>query len=248
MVQAPEMDQAEAHDHEERARNQRDLVKTRGEAATLGLLVSIYLLLTAFFIVLNSISNQKVSRAGAALESVNNSFDKRFEPPARVIDFLRQPNVIAPNDEFVEEAAGLMASVFSLDAGSFTMGGDSVRVAVPIEMLFDDGSAVTREGLSPFVIQMSELVMASKTGERREVEFVFGNGSSELSSQPLQRQFLAARRAGNLAQSLVGLGLPPNAVSIGVAPGSDKVITVVFRIRDDEAARVSFSDFVGSGS
>lgn len=223
--------------------------RARGsETASLELFVSIYLLLLAFFIVLNNISNQKVSKAGAVMDSVNSSFDKEFAPPARVVDLLRKPEAIAPNDEFIEEAAGELDSVFSLQGGFSTEGGDTIQVDIPLKTLFQGSSPVPREDLSDFIGDLVTLVEAVKPGERREVEFIFGSGADKLSSQPVQKQFLAARRAGALALALEAVGLPSNAIGTGVAAGPTDVITVRFRILADDQAAVTFSDVAGAGT
>lgn len=233
---------------ENRVKARREAQIAAGGMASLEMLVAVYLLLLAFFVVLNSISNQKVAKAGAVMESVNSAFDKKFAPPAQVVDFLRKPDVIAPNDEFVDEIVGLMASVFSLDGGYHTEGGDTVRINIPLETLFSGNSATPRADLSPFVQELTALVLAEQGDQRREVEFVFGSGRNKLSSQPIQSQFMAARRAGNLAQALVALGLPPSSVSTGVGTGPEDVITVQFTVRSAQAVAVSFSDLVGDAS
>lgn len=214
-------------------------------AATLGLFVSIYLLLLGFFVVLNSISNQKVAKAGAVMDSVNSVFDKKFAPRASVVDFLKEPEAIAPNDEFVEEAVGLLASAFALEGGFSTEGGDTLRVELPLEALFERGSMMPRQNLSPFVRDMQAMVMREQAGERREIEFVFGIGRGSLSSRPSQQQLVAMRRAGNLVNFLITKGFPKASISTGIAGGSSDTVIVNFRERQDDASAVTFEELLG---
>lgn len=216
-----------------------------GGTATLELFASIYLLLLGFFVVLNSISNQKVAKAGAVMDSVNSAFDKKFAPRASVVDFLKEPEAIAPNDEFVEEAVGLLTSAFSLEGGYATEGGDTLRVALPLEALFERGSMMPRQNLSPFVRDMQAMILRERAGERREIEFIFGTGQKTLSSRASQQQLVAMRRAGNLVNFLTTKGFPKASISIGIAAGPADTVIVNFRERQEVEAAVTFDQLVG---
>lgn len=218
-----------------------------GGTATLELFVSIYLLLLGFFVVLNSISNQKVAKAGAVMESVNSVFDKKFAPRASVVDFLKEPDAIAPNDEFVDEAVGLLASIFALEGGYSTEGGDTLRVELPLEALFERGGMMPRQNLSPFVRDMQALILRQQPGQRREVEFIFGTGQRALSSRPGQQQLVATRRAGNLVNFLTANGFPRTSVSTGIISGSSEIVIVKFREREESEAAITFEQLVGGG-
>ncbi len=226
---------------------QKDEDKNRGGTATLELFVSIYLLLLGFFVVLNSISNQKVAKAGAVMESVNSVFDKKFAPRASVVDFLKEPDAIAPNDEFVDEAVGLLASVFAMEGGYSTEGGDTLRVELPLEALFERGGMMPRQNLSPFVRDMQALILRRQPGQRREVEFIFGTGQRALSSSPGQQQLVATRRAGNLVNFLTANGFPRNSVSTGITSGSSDTVIVKFREREEAEAAITFEQMLGGG-
>lgn len=216
-----------------------------GGTATLELFASIYLLLLGFFVVLNSISNQKVAKAGAVMDSVNSVFDKKFAPRASVVDFLKEPEAIAPNDEFVEEAVGLLASAFSLEGGYSTEGGDTLRVELPLEALFERGSMMPRQNLSPFVRDMQAMVLRERAGERREIEFILGTGQKTLSSRGGQQQLVAMRRAGNLVNFLTGKGFPKASISTGISAGAADTVVVIFRERQEADAAVTFEQLLG---
>jgi hypothetical protein len=212
--------------------------------ATLELFVSIYLLLLGFFVVLNSISNQKVAKAGAVMESVNSVFDKKFAPRASVVDFLKEPDAIAPNDEFVDEAIGLLASVFAMEGGYSTEGGDTLRVELPLDSLFERGSMMPRQNLSPFVRDMQAMIERQRPGQRREVEFIFGSGQRALSSRNSQQQLVAMRRAGNLVNFLISNGFADASISTGISAGSKDIVVVNFREREEAEAAVTFEQLV----
>lgn len=216
-----------------------------GGTATLELFASIYLLLLGFFVVLNSISNQKVAKAGAVMDSVNSVFDKKFAPRASVVDFFKEPEAIAPNDDFVDEAVGLLTSAFSLEGGYSTEGGDTLRVELPLKALFERGSMMPRQNLSPFVRDMQAMVLRERAGERREIEFIFGTGQKTLSSRGGQQQLVAMRRAGNLVNFLTTKGFPKASISTGIAAAPIATVVVIFRERQEVDAAVTFDQLVG---
>lgn len=222
----------------------RDDHREDASAATLGLFVSIYLLLLGFFVVLNSISNQKVAKAGAVMDSVNSVFDKKFAPRASVVDFFKEPEQIAPNDDFVDEAEGKLSSIFTMEGGYSTEGGDTLRVELPIDALFEPGSMTPRQNLSAFVQEMKKMILSEQAGERREIEFIFGTGQKSLSSRPMQQQLVAMRRAGSLVNFMTTKGFPKASISTGIAAAPRDIVIVNFRERRDDASAVTFEAFL----
>ncbi|MEX1147282.1 MAG: hypothetical protein WEB93_02770 [Sphingomonadales bacterium] len=60
--------------------------RNRGASDSVHIFVSLYLILIAFFMVLDSISHQEVIRAEAVMDSVSDSFRKVHLPRVGVID------------------------------------------------------------------------------------------------------------------------------------------------------------------
>ncbi len=210
--------------------------------SSMGIFVSLYLLLLAFFVVLNSISNQEQSRAGAVMESVNSAFKKQFAPKANFIDLLTKPDAIAPNDEFVDDVRGFLASVLGLEGRFPTDGGNLLQVNLPVSAIFETGTAALRPDRDAFIAQLTDMVLREKPGEHREVEFIFEIGARSLSVTPQPEQTLAVRRASLLADSLILEGFPVAGLSTGIVPGAAETIRVVFRSRVQNAGAVTFKD------
>lgn len=218
----------------------------RGDQS-MGVFVSIYLLLLAFFVVLNSISNQEQAKAGAVIESVNSVFKKEHAAKATVVDLLSNPRVTAPNDEFLGEISGLLVAVLGLDDRYTTRSGDILRVHFPIDMLFAPGSAELEADGAEFFDDMIALLKIRETGVRREIEFIFRAGADSRPPRNGPERALAVRRAGNLARALIAEGLDPLTLSPAVVDGPAGRMTMVFRSRADENAAVTFAHLVEGG-
>src|SRR5690606_15194347 len=83
---------------------------TAGGQSSLQLHISLFLILIAFFMVLNALSNQEVTRRGAVIESVQNAF-RRPLPRAEDLDLLAGRQLDAHMAEFHEALAGIFAAM-----------------------------------------------------------------------------------------------------------------------------------------
>lgn len=207
-----------------------------GQDASINTFVSIYLLLLAFFVVLNAISNQRVAKAGAVLESLNSAFQRQFAPPASVLDIISEPRAVAPTDEFLAEVRGLLASVFDVDANFPTTGGNLLEVEMPVSQLFEPGSVALKPEIETFLERFSELAVGGQPGERREVEFQFSAEPDEVGDN------LRIRRAGRLARLLESRAVPATSIAVALKDGAEGTVTVAFRSLEESRAALTFAE------
>ena len=217
------------------------------EDPSVGIFISLYLILVAFFMVLNSISNQETARAAAVMESVNSTFKKTFQPKADVIDLLATPDAIAPNDEYMDAVRGLLAGVLELEGRFPAPGGNTLTVDIPVTTLFAGGAARVRQDRLAFVEQLIELIQLAPSTERREVAFILGTGVVRSDARQERYRLLAMRRAGSLARSLRARGLADGALTVGLIERASNDVTVIFRTGPVDQMRVTFADGEGAG-
>lgn len=188
--------------------------------------VSLYLILLAFFMVMNSISNQEVARAGVVLESVNQRFKRPFPPVAR-LDLLARERIDAHNAEFYEEVRAIFAGLLGFP-GKFTApGGDVMQAEFPAEVLFPLNEVEVRADQTRFLSALADLLTRAGTGERRQVEFVLTAPDAVLQDErPWQNRDL--RRAATLARELEDRGVPAQAIASGLAIGKSAMIKLRF--------------------
>ncbi|VAX03865.1 hypothetical protein MNBD_ALPHA03-90 [hydrothermal vent metagenome] len=210
-------------------------VKNKKSDDTTGLFVSLYLIVLAFFVVMNSISNQDQNKVDAATESVTRAFKNPFEPEADFIDVAANEEAVTPNDEFHDQILGVFASLVGFDGKYATKGGDTVRVEFNPNDLFMDDSHEFRPNQQPFLKQLSVFLAGGRSSERREINFVISTGKI-LPQGPKYWQDLNILRAGAFVHKLSEMNVAENQMSIGVVKGPKEQVTLTFHNRDIKAS------------
>ncbi len=198
---------------------------------TTGIFVSLYLIVLAFFVVMNSISNQDQNKVNAATESVTRAFKNPFEPEADFVDVSADEEAVTPNDEFHDQILGVFASLVGFEGKFPTRGGNILKVDFNAEILFEDDSSEFRAGQLPFLKQLSTFLAGGRDSEKREIDFVVSSGKN-LPSGPnywLDNNIL---RAGAFIHQLGKMGVAENQMSMGIMKGRDNLITATFYNRE----------------
>ena len=200
-----------------------------GTDSSMGLFVSLYLILLAFFIVLNSISNQQASRAGAVMESVTDTFVRKHPASADTPDPLNETQEPGPKDELLTDIEGMFQTEFALSARYPAEGGTVLEVTIPAAYLFVAGDLEVRSDRHAFLRDLTDVLSKTDGIHRQEVAFLFGSGEGLVSSTLSRQQELAVRRAGSLGRLLRSMGLEGGAYSTGFAPVKEGEIVALFR-------------------
>ncbi|MCH8201741.1 MAG: hypothetical protein IH996_01395 [Proteobacteria bacterium] len=168
---------------------------------TLGILVSLYLILLGFFAVLNSFSEDRVDKAGAVLDSVNQSFKAAKRPGIETVDLLAGGGEGVGERALISELRRLFSNAVTF-AGSFPSGGDtSLKILLPIAEIFDTDERLSAKAQEQF--EALGLLMAAYDNNRRiEVAVFLGIGEKFPSLELTGRPSKALRQAETLSQSL----------------------------------------------
>ncbi|WP_321391670.1 hypothetical protein [Emcibacter sp.] len=209
---------------------------------TTGVFVSLYLIVLAFFMVMNSISNQEENRVAAATESVTRAFKNPFEPDADFIDVTSSADSVTPNDEFYDQIQGVFASLVGFDGKFPSKGGHIISVKFAANDLFERGTAQFRQDQQEFLNQLSSFLKGGRKSEKREIEFLVSTGKA-LPEGPQYWKDVNILRAGAIVAKLEDMGISGNQISIGVARNDDALITVTFYNRERISSRQSLSGF-----
>jgi hypothetical protein len=181
---------------------------------SIGLFVSLYLILLAFFIVMNVISNRETARSVAVVQSLEDAFERPFGPPVRRPGLLPPDRYAQSDSEFFRLAGALISEMPGLVRSYPAEGGNMLVFEMDARAIFFAQSAELSEQATAFFQKISTLIKSAPYGEKREIAFIFGQAKAEGD--------LAYRRANALALSLVGQGIPQSSLAIGLdkkAPG-----------------------------
>ena len=217
-------------------------VETTNPAAASGqALLSLYLLLLAFFILLQSISSFEDERSAQVVEGVNRSFPSFLKSGTVGGDGIAAGGLAVGADASTRLGT-LFQQYFALEPVDQAVRADVYRVDLPVAFLFvGEGDDLSPRGLQ-FFKPFAEILRTPPSGYRFDLEILLGNnGADDLAAARAGLQTPAMLRMGRLAEALIEAGLPPVRVSVGFMPGpSDRIGFFVYQ-RPAGAANVTFA-------
>ena len=197
-----------------------------GSDNTMGLFVALYLILLAFFILLNAVSEQAAVKAEAAMDSVNATFKENKRP--------QNPETIDPsavdvpaNDLVLRQVSRAFLVEMELQGRFSTAGGNVFEVQFPADNMFERGSFRVKSNMTGFLDQLIAAVQNPVDGREQKIALMFGSGLGSVDREMTRAQEVAVRRAGSLARYLRAKGVPDGLYTIGfVSIPEDQVLAV----------------------
>lgn len=202
-----------------------NLKRLFGSEGTMGLFVALYLILLAFFILLNAVSEQALHRADEAMRSVNSTFKESRQPDnTPTID----PSAadIASRDEVLSKIRLAFLAELDIEGRFASRGGNTFEVEFSADSLFQRGSFRVRADMTPFVDQLISVVRSS--AGKQQVAFLFGSGDGPVAREMTRPQEIAVRRAGALARYLQRKGIEDGVFTTGFVAVPEGKIRAVF--------------------
>lgn len=206
------------------------------------LFLSLYLMLFAFFIVLNSYSSIDSTRRDAVVSSVIEAFARVSGPQEG-----RQLRVALGREgqaqQFQDDVTEVFRTIVPLQQIKVIQSGTRLDVDVPAPAFFDGQSVNVRSTL-PMLDRIVATVSSPPDNIRYEL-VILGQVESAAEQGITAAMTAELARVGNIARTLVARGMPPNTVSIGLEHGDAQFIRFVFLAVDQETTS-GFSLLPGS--
>ncbi|MDA1098918.1 MAG: hypothetical protein O2967_08015 [Proteobacteria bacterium] len=206
-------------------------------------LMSLYLLLVAFFILLNSMAKFEESRIEQAMGSVKAEFRNKWAVADTGPSVPSQPGLAPAVDNFHGEVRQIFEETLPFDHVEPARYGNIIRFAVPIDDLFRSDEVAPRPRGQPFLDRLAASLKRARPGLQAEVEMVLGTGTALPGGDNAVGAF-EMRRVSSLAHALRRRGVAATAMRTGLMPGDPGQIAFIFRIHDEARARVTFSELV----
>ncbi|MEM7169547.1 MAG: flagellar motor protein MotB [Pseudomonadota bacterium] len=206
-------------------------------------LLSLKLLLLAFFILLNALSALEAHKAEAVLESVNKAFSGRlvvqsnFSPQEAAAGNLDGARLM------MDEVGQLFESMLPAIYREKTSTGEVLVMELPADSIFKPGKV----GLQPGRGLLLDRFVAALNTERDipiYYEFEFQHGGQGIGQE--ERDLIGAR-AASIAQQFVKRGVNRNVLSSGVAPIDSEKLRFVLRIQDVPYGSLFFQPLAAEG-
>lgn len=203
---------------------------------TLILFLGLFLILLAFFIMLNSLAVVDAEKTATAMDSVSSQFGES-----------RQPNPIGLDPQAMSEAAlsegfhGQVETSFNavLPVAEFLPlpHANALQVMVPANTLFAAGESTIQLRAAILLDRLSEALSGAGAGESFEVETFF-----ELAAEAsADARDLTRRRAATFARELVDRGVDPRRVTAGIEAGEEQKVRMFFIARQGDPQKITFA-------
>lgn len=209
-------------------------------------MLSLYLLVLAFFILLNALSKLEEDRTRVVLASVNAAFDGQVEA---LVSIKPDSAALGP----LEDAAALMADLNrlfdqTLPAVRTEVAADRpvMRFELAAEALFRSGRVELRAGRELLLNRLAQALLSDRNSTLYfELELLHGvpaNGVRTVADAG--DRSLEVRRMGHLVSELQARELPAGRLSVGLVPGHPGSVQLVVRIFQEAPPPVDFADQV----
>lgn len=201
--------------------------------------LSLFLILLAFFILLNALATVEEKKARKALTSVAATFRSVVDADSRAQILIADLGPTPEAEDVLEVLERLWVTSIPIAKVDRITQGQVMQMTMPVNELFLGGKAVLRTDRDA-LYNRTALVLALKApGALTELQAVFGvERGAQTFSGPAGR--LAAERAARLAAALTEHGGAPERLSIGVQNGDPKLVRLRFEVRDAARAQVTF--------
>ncbi len=206
-------------------------------------LMSLYLLLVAFFVLLNSMAQFEEFRIEEAMGSVKSEFRNEWATADTGPSLPSQKGRAPAVDDFHGEVRQFFEELLPVDHVDLVRQGDIIRLAVPIDDLFRPDEVTPRPRGGPFLDRLAVSLKQKRPGLQAEVEMVLGTGITLPGGDNAVGAF-ELRRVSSLAHAMRRRGVAAPAVRTGLVPGDPGQISFIFRLHDETRARVTFSEMV----
>lgn len=199
---------------------------------TLVQVLSLYLLLLAFFVVLFNASRLDKARVAAVGESVSSAFRQTdgIPGPARR-NVSQEGGALAPSFDF-ESLAELVRTELKVAEIRVVRAGRLMQARLPADALFAAGERDVRLDKRPFVSTLSSLLGEKPTGRRHKVEIFVG--SDPITPDRMRETVpIEIDRASEIAATMLAQGALPGTVMSGVDFAAPGEVVLLFRIDPD---------------
>lgn len=203
---------------------------------TLIQVLSLYLILLAFFVLLYNSSRVEDARARSVAGSLQATFSetgKKRDQPAPNTSMLADTLAAAQFMQAMAEAVKQEVPVAEIDV---VKRGRLLRARLQAMDLFPDGSADLWPGRLDLIERIAAALNDRPSGTRYDLEVLFA--SPWITPKMLgKKPPLVVARATNIAMAVDRAGAPKGTVSVGVRQGESGWIDLRFHIRSEQEAR-----------
>jgi hypothetical protein len=201
------------------------------------MLLSLELILLAFFILLNGLSEFEQQKQAQVLDSVTKAFRGSIQTPANVSELPPSLGVLGLPQGLTEEIGSLFESFVPEAKAKRTEHATAMFVEMPVSAFFRVGEDDIRPERKVLIRRVARAMMRDPDGVL-SYELAFEHGVVANQPGDPTGTARAVRRAAAMARYLIQQSIPSEVVSVGVSPGDPEQVRFVLRLRSDSGSTV----------
>ncbi|MFT7144460.1 MAG: hypothetical protein ACI9TY_001202 [Alphaproteobacteria bacterium] len=196
---------------------------------TIILMLGLYLIVLAFFILLNAMSETSEEKVKQASESVAEGFGFQLTGPVNMRDDV-EITVNPVFDIISREIQSVLESYISDNNFKFSTNADQMLLSIDTKRIFAPGSIRIRPAMAYFFEDVARIVATKRPGSRLVAEVVVKNDKTDLGNSQVPLRELAGRRAALFIRALAERGIDTKYISASAELTGESTVDVFFKI------------------
>ena len=215
----------------------------RTDSAGRLMFLSLFLLLLAFFILLNSMSTFEHHKSRAVIDSLTSTFRSVDKTKSSSEIFVSNLGSIPQPEDLIAEIERLWVTAMPVTKVTDVTPGRSLQIEFRANHLFIGGEPELRSDRAQLLKNVADMLAIRAPGFVNELEFVVGSDQESLSSLATGSN-LEVDRVALLAELLLANGAPRDTIAIGIRKGNPRDFRMRFFVRRDDRAQIDFEELV----
>ena len=206
-------------------------------------ILSLFLLLLAFFILLNTLATIEESKSKQVLNSVALSFRSPALDNTSVEVFISDLGQTPEPDELLRTMQRLWVTSVPVAKVEVLSPGQVMQMTMPANELFLGGKAELRSDRRQLFQNIAQVLARRSGNAKGELQAVLG-ADRTLAASIQEGGSLQMRRAAVFAEELVAYSAPSDALAVGLRDGDPRTLRIRFSVRDAARTRIDFRELV----
>ncbi len=205
------------------------------DMGTVVLMLGLYLIMLAFFILLNAISEDSQNKRDTVVESVMEGFDFRSEGEGIGSDDVDTVS-IPTYESTVAEVRGIVQAYLPIDSYDISVSSENIQVVLKPEHFYKRGTPDLIPDMLLFFQDLADILSHAKSGFNIISQVIVQAEETDLKQPTSLDAFeLAGRRAAIFVRALIDEGTDKTKISAGalVAPSSIILTFYVYKTENE---------------
>lgn len=208
------------------------------EMGVIILMLGLYLIVLAFFILLNAMSENSEEKVKKASESIAEGFGFQLSGPVNMRDDVDV--TINPVFDIVSrEIQSILESYIADNSFKFTTNANQMVFKIDTKRIFAPGSIRIRPAMAYFFEDIARVVSTERPGSHLISEIVVKNNETDIGNSQIPLRELAGRRSTLFLRALEERGVDPHYMTAGAEINGDSMVEVFFEIHVTDHVKAS---------